>query len=38
MLDDYFPKCVVDNQEKYKDLIIQDATASIFDFYPEEIQ
>jgi hypothetical protein len=37
VLDDYFPKCVVDDQEKYKALIIQDATASIFDFYPEEV-
>ncbi len=37
MLDDYFPKCVVDNQEKYKDLIIPNATASIFEFYPEEV-
>jgi hypothetical protein len=35
-LDDYFPKCVVDNQEKYKNLIIANATASITDFWPME--
>jgi hypothetical protein len=35
-LDDYFPKYVVDNQEKYKDLIIQNATASIASFWPVE--
>lgn len=37
ILDDYFPKCVVDNQEKYKDLIISNTTVSIFDYYPEEV-
>ena len=36
LLDDYFPKCIVENQEKYKDLIIQDATVSIYDFYPRD--
>jgi hypothetical protein len=35
-MDDYFPKCVVDNLEKYKDLIIPDATASVTDFWPME--
>ena len=37
-LDDYFPKFVVNNQERYKDLIIPDAEASIFDFYPEDTE
>jgi hypothetical protein len=34
--DDYFPKWVVDNQEKYKNLIIPNATADITDFWPME--
>lgn len=33
-LDEYFPKCIVDNQEKYKDLILTDATAHVTDFWP----
>lgn len=33
-MDDYFPKYVVDNQEKYKHLIISDASASVTDFWP----
>ena len=37
ILDDYFPKCIVDNQEKYKDLIISNASVSIFNFYPEDV-
>lgn len=37
ILDDYFPKCIVDNQEKYKDLIIPNASVSIFNFYPEDV-
>ena len=37
ILDDYFPKCIVDNQEKYKDLIIPNASVSIFNFYPGEV-
>ena len=36
-LDDYFPKCIVENQEKYKNLIIPNATISIYEFYPEEV-
>lgn len=36
VLDDYFPKCIVDNQEKYKDLIIPDATVQVTDFWPME--
>lgn len=35
-MDDYFPKWVVDNKEKYKDLIIPDATAQVSDFWPME--
>jgi len=34
-LDEYFPQCILDNSEKYKDLIIPDATASVTDFWPE---
>lgn len=34
VLNDYFPKCVVDNQEKYKDLIIPDATIPLTNFWP----
>lgn len=34
VLDDYFPKCVVENQEKYKDLIIPNATVPLTDFWP----
>jgi len=34
VLDDYFPKCIVDNQEKYKHLIIPNATANVTDFWP----
>ena len=37
ILDDYFPKCIVDNQERYKDLIIPNASVSIFNFYPEDV-
>ena len=33
-MDDYFPKCVVENQGKYKHLIITDAVASVTDFWP----
>lgn len=36
LLDDYFPKCVVENQEKYKDLIIPNATTPITEFWPME--
>jgi len=35
VMNDYFPKCITDNLEKYKHLIIQDATMSVTDFYPE---
>jgi hypothetical protein len=34
VMDDYFPKCVVENQEKYKALIIPNATLSITEFWP----
>lgn len=36
VLDDYFPRHVVENQEKYKNLIIADATANVTDFWPTE--
>ena len=34
-IDDYFPKFVVKNQDRYKDLIIQDAQFKVTDFYKE---
>lgn len=34
VLDEYFPKYVVDNQGKYKDLIISNATAHVTNFWP----
>jgi len=33
-LDDYFPECIVNNQEKYKDLIISNTSAKVTDFWP----
>jgi hypothetical protein len=33
-LDDYFPKTILDNQEKYKNLIIPNATVSAKDLLP----
>jgi hypothetical protein len=35
-MDEYFPKYILDNLEKYQDLIIPDASFSVFDFWPEE--
>ena len=35
-MNDYFPKCVVDNQEKYKHLIISGAIRCVTDFWPME--
>ena len=35
-LDEYFPNTVLNNLEKYKDMIVPNATASVYDFYPEE--
>jgi hypothetical protein len=32
-LDDYFPKTILDNQEKYKDLIVQGGTKSVLDYW-----
>jgi hypothetical protein len=34
-VDDYFPQTVVNNLEKYKDMIVQDATKNIYEIYPE---
>jgi hypothetical protein len=34
-MDDYFPKYVVENQDRYTDLIIPDAVFSVTDFYKE---
>jgi FkbM family methyltransferase len=33
IVDEYFPKTVLSNLEKYKDMIIPNATASVIDFY-----
>jgi hypothetical protein len=35
-MDDYFPKCVTENLEKYKQLIIPNAQFKTTDFYPIE--
>ena len=35
-MDDYFPKCVTENLEKYKQLIIPNAQFRTTDFYPIE--
>jgi hypothetical protein len=34
-VDDYFPQTVVNNPEKYKDMIVQGATKNIYEIYPE---
>lgn len=34
VLDNYFPKYILDNKEKYRDLIISDAKYTINDFWP----
>ena len=33
-IDNYFPKSVINNLERWKDYIIQDATSSIRDYLP----
>lgn len=34
-VDDYFPQTLLDNLEKYKDMIVPGATKKVYDFYPE---
>lgn len=34
-VDDYYPQTVLNNLEKYKDMIVPNATRSVYDFYPE---
>ena len=34
-VDDYFPRVIVENLEKYQDMIVPNATHSVYDFYPE---
>jgi len=34
VLDEYYPKVIVQNQEKYKNFIVPGATKTVFDFYP----
>lgn len=33
--DDYYPKFIVENQDRFSHLIIPDATVSAYDLYPE---
>jgi hypothetical protein len=37
ILDDYFPKTIINNLEQYKHMIIPNATRSVYDFYPESM-
>lgn len=34
-VDDYFPETVINNLDKYKNMIVQGDTKSIYNFYPE---
>lgn len=34
ILDDYFPKCITDNLDKYHHMIVPDAELTVFDLYP----
>lgn len=34
-VDEYFPQTLLNNLEKYKDMIVPNATKSIYEFYPE---
>jgi hypothetical protein len=34
-LDDYYPQTILNNLEKYQNMIIPNATHSVYDFYPE---
>jgi len=34
-VDDYFPQTILNNLEKYKDMIVPNATHLVYDFYPE---
>lgn len=36
VMDDYFPKYVIDNIDKYRHYVIADATHSVTDFWPME--
>jgi hypothetical protein len=36
-LDDYFPKEIVDNKEKYSSLILPDSGKSVRDYWPKQI-
>ena len=35
VIDDYFPNTVLNDLEKYKDMIVPDATANVYEFYVE---
>jgi hypothetical protein len=34
-VDDYMPQTVVNNPERWKDMIIQNQEFSVYDFYPD---
>lgn len=34
VLNNYYPKVIIENQEKYKDFIIPGAVKTVYDFYP----
>lgn len=36
VVDDYFPKCIVENLDKWKHMIVPDAAFHVTDLYPEE--
>lgn len=36
VVDDYFPKCILDNKEKYENYIIKNATFRVTDLYKED--
>lgn len=35
VVDEYFPQTILNNLEKYKDMIVPGATKTVYDFYPE---
>lgn len=37
VVDDYFPQTILNNLDRYRSMIIPNATKSIYDFYPENM-
>lgn len=35
IVDDYYPQTILNNLEKYKEMIVPNATKTVYDFYPE---